>query len=95
MITVRGRQGNDADHRFAEPPWDEQTPRWQEIDQGLPADHLARQIDRAVGDRVALDGTLIAALASRHRLVNQETLTDRTEALKQAIAGGERQTHQF
>jgi hypothetical protein len=41
MITVRGRQGKDADHRFAEPPWDEQTPRWQEIDQGLPADHEA------------------------------------------------------
>jgi transposase len=188
MIAIRGRHGKDADHRFAELPWDEQTPRWQEIDQCLPADHLARQIDQAVeeldlmvlfatysgrgskalwpdlllklvlyemqrgrpspaewfldareseplqwllfgmkpsrtalyefsdrverfwdewnqqvlhkaremgitplGDRTALDGTLIAALASRHRMVNQKTLTDRREALKQAVsadAGG-------
>ena len=182
MIAIRGRHGKDADHRFAELPWDEHTPRWQEIDQCLPADHLARQIDQAVeeldlaglfatyngrgskalwpdlllklvlyemqrgrfspatwfrdakenepvqwllfgmnpsrtalyefsdrlerfwdewnqqtlhkaqerglpvGDRVALDGTLIAALASRHRLVNQKTLTDRLEALKQATS---------
>jgi transposase len=185
MIAIRERHGKDADHRFAEPPWDERTPQWQEIDQCLPADHLARQIDQAVeeldlaglfatytgrgskalwpdlllrlmlyetqrgrqspaewfldakendplqwllfgmkpsrtslyefsdrmerfwddlnqqtlhkacelglplGDRVALDGTLIAALASRHRLVNQKTLTDRWEALKQAIAANE------
>lgn len=185
MIAIRGRHGKDADHRFAEPPWDERTPQWQEIDQCLPADHLARQIDHAVeeldlaglfatytgrgskalwpdlllklllyetqrgrqspaewfldakendplqwllfgmkpsrtslyefsdrmkrfwddlnqqtlhkacerglplGDRVALDGTLIAALASRHRLVNQKTLTDRLEALKQVVAANE------
>ena len=43
MITIRERQGKAADHRFAEPPWDEQTPRWQEIDRCLPADQLARQ----------------------------------------------------
>jgi transposase len=185
MIAIRGRHGKDADHRFAEPPWDEHTPRWQEIDQQLPADHLACQIDEAVGeldlaglfatysgrgskalwpdlllrlvlyemqrgrqspaewfldaqendplqwllfgmkpsrtslyefsdrmerfwddlnqqtlhkacelglplgDRAALDGTLIAALASRHRLVNQKTLTDRLEALKQAVVASE------
>jgi transposase len=182
MITIRERHGKDADHRFAKPPWDEHALRWQEIDQCLPADHLARQIDRAaeeldlaglfatytgrgskalwpdllvklvlyetqrgrrspaewfldareneplqwltlgmkpsrtalyefadrlsgfwdewnqqtlhmtqeqgtaVGDRVAVDGTLIAALASRHRMVNQKTLADRLEALKQAVA---------
>lgn len=185
MIAIRERHGKDADHRFAEPPWDEHTPRWQEIDRCLPADHLARQIDQAVeeldmaglfatysgrgtkalwpdlllrlvlyesqcgrhspaqwlrdtrenepvqwllfgskpsrtslyefadrlksfwddwnqqvlhraqelglpvGDRVALDGTLIAALASRHRLVNQKTLTDRREVLEQAVAADE------
>ena len=48
MIAIRERHGKDADHRFAELPWDEHTPRWQEIDQYLPADHLARQIDQAV-----------------------------------------------
>jgi transposase len=185
MITIRERHGKDADHRFAEPPWDEQTPQRQEIDRDLPADHLARQIDRAVeeldlaglfatysgrgskalwpdlllrlvlyeiqrgrqspaewcldakeneplqwllfgmkpsrtslyeffdrmqpfwdelnqqtlekacalglvlGDRAALDGTLIAALASRHRMVNQETLTERLQVLKQAVAADE------
>jgi len=182
MIAIRERHGKDADHRFAEPPWDVHTPQWQEIDQCLPADHLVRQIDQAVerldlaalfatytgrgskalwpdlllklvlyemqrgrqspaewfldakeneplqwllfsmkpsrtslyefsdrlkpfwdewiqqtlhtaheqglstGDRAAVDGTLIAALASRHRLVNQKTLTDRVEALKQAVS---------
>ena len=182
MIAIRERHGKDADHRFAEPPWDEHTPRWQEIDQCLPADHLARQIDEVieeldlaglfatysgrgskalwpdlllklvifemqrgrlspaqwfvdarenepaqwllfgmkpsrtavyefvdrlqgfwdqwneqvlhkahdlglpVGDRAALDGTLIAALASRHRMVNQKTLTERLERLQQTIS---------
>jgi transposase len=185
MIAIRERHGKDADHRFAEPPWDEHNLRWREIDQSLPADHLARQIDQAVveldlagvfatytgrgskalwpdlllrlvlyemqrgrqspaewfldakeseplqwllfgvkpsrtalyefsdrlepfwddwihqtlhmaqeqgislGDRVAVDGTLIAALASRHRMVNQKTLTDRLAALKQVVAASE------
>jgi transposase len=185
MIAIRERHGKDADRRFAEPPWDEQAPRWQEIDQSLPADHLARQIHEVVeeldlaglfatysgrgskalwpdlllrlvlyemqrgrlspaewfkdarenepaqwllygtkpsrtalyeffdrlqifwddwnaqvlhkaqalglpvGDRVALDGTLIAALASRHRLVNQKTLAVRLELLQQAISADE------
>ena len=49
MITIRERRGKHADDdRFAEPPWDEWTPQWQEIDQDLPADHLARQIDQLV-----------------------------------------------
>jgi len=182
MIAIRGRQGKDADRRFAELPWDEQTPRWQEIDRSLPADHLVRQVDEVVeeldlarlfvaysgrgskalrpdvllklviyemqrgrpspaqwfldarenepvqwllygmlpsrtalyefsdrlrefwdvwnqqvlqkaqqlglpvGDRVTVDGTLIAALASRHRMVNQKTLTERLELLQQAVS---------
>jgi transposase len=182
MTTWRRWRGKEADSRFSELPWDEETPRWQEIDQCLPADHLARQIDEAVeeldlaelfgtyagrgskalrpdrlfrlvlyetqrgrlspaqwyfdakenepaqwllfgltpsraalyefrerlqklwdgwheqvmqkaqelgipvGERVALDGTLIAALASRHRLVNQKTLTTRSEELQRAVA---------
>jgi transposase len=185
MIAIRERHGKDVDRRFAEPPWDEHTPQWQEIDQCLPADHLARQIAQAVdeldlaglfatytgrgtkalwpdlllklalyetqrgrqspaewfldakeneplqwllfgmkpsrtslyefsdrlepfwddwiqqtlhaareqgfptGDRAAVDGTLIAALASRHRLVNQKTLTDRLAALTQAVSADE------
>jgi transposase len=185
MIALRERHGKDADHRFAEPPWDEHTSRWQEIDRCLPADHLARQIadsieeldlaglfatytgrgsralwpdlllrlvlyemqrgrqspaewfldaqeseplqwllfgmkpsrtalyeflDRlenfwddwnqqtlrraqsqgqTLGNRAALDGTLIAALASRHRMVNQKTLADRLEKLQQAVAANE------
>ena len=48
MIAIRERHGKDADRRFAEPPWDERTPRWQEIDHNLPAGHLARQIDEVV-----------------------------------------------
>lgn len=182
MINGSGRHGKDADQCFAELPWDEQTTRWQEIDQSLPAEHLVRQIDEAVkelelmalcatysgrgskalrpdillrlvlyerqagrlspiqwfrdsrenepvqwllfgmkpsraalyefanrisefldawneqvlrksqnsgiymGERVALDGTLVAALASRHRLLNQKTLTDKLEALQQAVS---------
>jgi transposase len=35
--------------RFATPPWDRQTPAWLELDRRLPADHLARRIDRLVG----------------------------------------------
>ena len=35
---------------------------------------------------MALDGTLIAALASRHRMVNQKTLTERLELLQQAVS---------
>jgi transposase len=34
--------------RFATPPWNPDSPDWQRLDQELPADHLARRIDRAV-----------------------------------------------
>lgn len=46
----------------------------------------AEALEISVGERVALDGSLIAALASRHRLVNQQTLTARTEQLEGAVA---------
>src|SRR3954468_24963888 len=39
--------------RFAPPPWDRLAPRWLEIEDSLPADHLARAIDEA-GDRLDL-----------------------------------------
>ena len=182
MIAGEEPCGKDADLRFAETPWDEQTPQWRELEESLPADHLIRQIDLVVGalnltelyatylgrgskalrpdlllklvlyekqggrpspaqwlkdsqenepvqwllfgmrpsrtalyefwdrieelwdewneqvlrkaresgmpvgERVAVDGTVIAALASRHRLVNQKTLTARQEALEQAVS---------
>jgi transposase len=34
--------------RFAAPPWDRQSPEWLQIEDALPADHLARLIDEAV-----------------------------------------------
>ena len=46
---------------------------------------LARHNGVTVGVRSALDGTLVAALASRHKLVNQETLAKRIQELDQAI----------
>jgi transposase len=51
--------------------------------------HTAQDQGVCLGDRVALDGTLIAALASRHRMVNQKTLTDRLAALNQVVAANE------
>jgi len=48
--------------------------------------HKAHDLGLPVGDRAALDGTLIAALASRHRMVNQKTLTERLERLQQTIS---------
>jgi transposase len=34
--------------RFAAPPWNRSSPEWIDIDDALPADHLARVIDEAV-----------------------------------------------
>jgi transposase len=39
-----------------------------------------------VGKRTALDGTLIAALASRHRLINSTKLSERTKTLEEVVA---------
>ena len=49
MIRRHTRRGKDADDRFAKPPWSNDSPAWQEIDAHLPADHLAREVDQAVG----------------------------------------------
>ena len=35
-------------NRFASPPWTADSPEWQLLDRKIPADHLARRIDRAV-----------------------------------------------
>ena len=42
-----------ARDRFAAPPWDRQSPQWFQIEDSLPANHLARLIDEAV-DRLDL-----------------------------------------
>lgn len=34
--------------RFATPPWTQESADWQALDQRLPADHLARRVERAV-----------------------------------------------
>jgi hypothetical protein len=34
--------------RFAEPPWNEQSAPWRQIDAQLPQDHLAREIRQAM-----------------------------------------------
>jgi transposase len=49
MSTVAPALANDCSPaRFAPPPWDDDHPRWREIDTRLEADHLARRIDHAV-----------------------------------------------
>jgi transposase len=50
-----GKTGMEV--QFADPPWDENDPQWQSIDDRLPPNHLARQIDRAV-DRLDLSPLL-------------------------------------
>src|SRR5947209_7639962 len=67
--------------RFAPPPWDRLSPQWLEIEDSLPADHLARAIDEAVDQ---LD--LTAANASRHRLVNLSRLERRLAELDRVLA---------
>jgi transposase len=42
-IAVGGKR-----ERFASPPWTKESEEWQALDQRLPANHLARRIDRAV-----------------------------------------------
>ena len=182
MLAARTPSTNRSSGRFAAPPWDADSLAWQLLDHDLPADHLARVIDHAVGHldltdlyaayagtgsrahppdlllkavlyelhsgrrrpaqwcrdaadsgplrwllrgcrpsrtawyafrdrvhdldplwngqllqqaltagltparRIALDGTLVAAQASRHRLVNEETLHRRQAELQQARA---------
>jgi len=186
MLARRMRSGKCV--CFADPPWDEDSPCWQELDQDLPANHLARLVveqlkvldlsalfatylgtgsrpyrpdlmlrialietqlgrhsptqwhkdtrenqalqwagfgirpsrscwhefyDRVApflltwnqmvlrqaysqgqvsGQRAAQDGTLIAANASRHRLLNQENLEKRLTQLEAVIAADQSET---
>jgi len=54
MVSRRMRLGKtDTDVQFADPPWDESHSQWEDIDDRLPQNHLARQIDQAV-DRLDL-----------------------------------------
>ncbi len=187
MIRRPARRGKDADGRFAEPPWNESSPQWQQIDARLPADHLAHRMNEVIdqldlsslfgsydgrgskahrpdlllkmvlyeiqcgkpspaqwyrdlrenevvkwlvfgiqpcraavyefrdrlvpcwddwnaqvlqmaqqwgltiGERGALDGSLVAALASRHKLVNQKALHQRMQELREAIGADQQQ----
>jgi transposase len=42
MFTRRKRNGKSVS--FAEPPWDQDSPHWQDLDRELPVDHLARLV---------------------------------------------------
>jgi transposase len=55
--------------RFAKPPWDRHSPEWLAIDDDLPADHLARQIDAAVDqlDLTALFASYAGVGSQAHR----------------------------
>src|SRR6516165_11292410 len=56
-------------HRYATPPWDRYSPQWLAIDDDLPADHLARQIDAAVDqlDLTALFASYAGVGSQAHR----------------------------
>src|SRR5262249_44936164 len=58
--------------RFATPPWDRHSPEWLQIEDSLPADHRARQIDEA-GDRLDLT-TLFASYAGVGSLAHRPDL---------------------
>jgi transposase len=49
MVNRRRCIGKRARARFAEPPLQEDHPRWEELDQQLPQDHVARDVAAAVG----------------------------------------------
>lgn len=48
MVDRRRCIGKRAPARFAEPPWHEGHPRWEELDQQLPQDHIARDVAAAL-----------------------------------------------
>jgi transposase len=56
-------------NRFAPPPWDHQSPEWLQIDDSLPADHLARTIAAAVEqlDLTALFASYAGVGSKAHR----------------------------
>lgn len=45
---VKGVAAESKRERFSRPPWTKESEEWQALDQRLPADHLARRIERAV-----------------------------------------------
>jgi transposase len=55
--------------RFATPPWNRQSPEWLQIEDSLPADHLARLIDEAVDqlDLTALYASYLGVGSPAHR----------------------------
>ena len=67
----------DAFRKRLEPLWD----GWHE-----QVMQKAQALGISIGERVAVDGTLSAAMASRRRLVNLKTLAKRREELEQAVA---------
>src|SRR4030095_14071211 len=48
MLSRKRRLGKRAAPRFAVPPWSCDHPRWQELDETLPADHVAREVVAAL-----------------------------------------------
>ena len=48
MVGRRKRLGKAARVHFAEPPWDEEHPRWRELDEELAVDHIARRVVAAM-----------------------------------------------
>lgn len=48
MVSHNRALGKRAAVRFAVPPWCEEHPRWQELDQELAEDHLAREVVAAM-----------------------------------------------
>jgi transposase len=56
-------------HRFAPPPWDRHSSQWLQIEDTLPADHLARAIDEAVNqlDLTALFASYAGVGSQAHR----------------------------
>src|SRR4051812_625848 len=55
--------------RFATPPWDRQSPEWLQIEDSLPANHLARLIDEAVDqlDLTSLFASYLGVGSRAHR----------------------------
>jgi transposase len=48
MVRVWEPASNAFPQCFSEPPWNEQSNEWIRLDERLPSDHLAREIDRMV-----------------------------------------------
>lgn len=44
MVHRRERVGKHAPVRFADPPWNEEHPQWQDLDRRIPQDHIAREV---------------------------------------------------